>query len=114
MLTPDEIKIFSLCAQHLPASPIVFDVGAYKGDYSSMVQSRFQFSNCYLFEPNDELYTELCKKFGENNVANILISHSKGRQSFFRCLDKADELSSAYRREIFAEVENIEESKPCI
>jgi len=117
MLTPDEIKIFSLCAPHLPINPVVFDVGAYKGSYTEMALSHFGIAKCYLFEPNEELFNELSneylKKFGIDTVYNVLLSDKPGLQSFYRCLNKADELSSTYKREIFSEIDNVEESKPC-
>jgi FkbM family methyltransferase len=113
MLTPDEIKIFSRCCKHLPGSPVVFDVGAYKGGYTEMVLSHFQFAKCYLFEPNEELYNKLKEDFVSDRVYNILVSDKPGIQSFYRCLNKADELSSSYKREIFFEIEYAEESKPC-
>jgi FkbM family methyltransferase len=113
MLTPDEIKIFSLCVPHLPASPIVFDVGAYKGGYSEMVLTYFRAAKLFLFEPNDALCNDLKVKYGNKSAFNVLLSHWHGKQSFYRCLDKADELSSSYNREIFSEVKNVEENKPC-
>ncbi len=113
MLTPDEIKIFNLCDPLLPPSPVVFDVGAYKGGYSEMVISKFRLAKLFLFEPNDQLCNELKAKHGDQKVFNFLLSHWQGKQSFYRCLDKGDELSSSYNREIFSEVENVEETKPC-
>jgi len=113
MLTPDEIKIFSLCAPHLPGYPVVFDVGAYKGRYTDMVLAIFPIVQYYLFEPNESLCIELKKYRAPHRVYNIALSQAKGGLPFYRCIGKADELSSTYKREIFSEVEHVEESKPC-
>lgn len=106
MLTPDEIKIFSLCVPHLPNTPIIFDIGAYKGTYTEHVLSVLSQANCYLFEPNTLLFLELAKKYRAYNLA---VSNANGDKTFYSCMDKADELSSTYKREIFSEVEYKEE-----
>lgn len=111
MLTPDEIKIFSLCAPHLSKTPIVFDIGAYKGTYTEHVLSVLPQANCYLFEPNTLLFLELAKKYRAYNLA---VSNANGDKTFYSCLDKADELSSTYKREIFSEVGYKEEIISCI
>ncbi len=101
MLTPDEIKIFSSCAPHLPDSPIVFDLGAYRGGYTDFVKSVKPDSVCYLFEPNTSLFLDLRKKY---NAFNVAVSDTTGNDIFYTCLNKEDELSSLIKREIFSEL----------
>lgn len=101
MLTPDEIKIFSLCAPYLPDSPIVFDLGAYKGGYTDFVKSVTPDAVCYLFEPNQTLSLELRTKY---NAFNVAVSNTTSNNTFYTCLDKADELSSLYIREVFSDL----------
>lgn len=107
MLTPDEIKIFSLCDPHLPFCPIIFDVGAYKGAYSDHVLSVSPDARCYVFEPNKDLYLALLHRYLAFNVA---LSNTKGYKVFYTCLNQADELSSLYKREIFSEVKHEEKN----
>lgn len=77
-----------------------------------MVLAHYQFAKCYLFEPNEGLYSDLKERFVEERVFNIAISRIQGSVPFYRCVGKADELSSTYKREIFGEVEYVEERKP--
>src|SRR5690349_14030736 len=110
MLTPDEKIIFNLCIPHLGKQPIVFDVGAYKGEYTEYVLSQLLEAKCYLFEPNNDLATSMAGKYP--NTYRLAMSNHNGQQSFFKCLEKADELSSTYRRPVFCEVEYITEKVP--
>jgi FkbM family methyltransferase len=101
MLTNDEKIIFSKIIPHLPANPVIFDVGAYKGQYTDYVKSRIPTADCYLFEANRELIDGL----RGYNAFNCLLTDKVGKRPFYRCKDKADELSSAYKREVFKQVE---------
>lgn len=108
MLTPEEKIIFSNIIPHLPDNPVIFDVGAYKGEYTDYVKSVLPDADCYLFEPNKELFEGLANY----NAFHTLIGNSVGYDIFFRCKGKADELSSAYKREVFGQVEYTRETVP--
>jgi FkbM family methyltransferase len=110
MLTDDEKVLFNIASKYLHKQPAVFDVGAHKGAYSEYVLSRIPDANCILFEPNNELFAELNKKY---NAFNILLGETKGVKIFYECLGEADELSSTYKREVFADVEHKEDTKKC-
>lgn len=107
MLTPDEKIIFKLCIPYLSKQPIIFDVGAYKGEYTDYVLSQLPEARCYLFEPNNGLAETLAGKYPD--VYRIVMSSHIGKQSFFRCMDKADELSSIYKRPVFEQVAYVRE-----
>jgi len=109
MLTPDEKIIFDKCIPYLPGKPIIFDVGAYKGAWTDYVMSKFPDAWCLLFEPNDFLYAQLKHRY----VYGVLLSDHEGREVFYRCLNKADELSSTYNRDVFNQVDYVEEEKSC-
>lgn len=110
MLEAPEKILFQFVKPFFPPNPIIFDVGAHKGGYTEYVLSHVPGADCFLFEPNFELYKELDKKY---NAFNILLGEMKGVKTFYQCADKADELSSTYRREVFSEVEYNTEIKKC-
>lgn len=110
MLEAPEKILFQFVKPFLPTNPVIFDVGAHKGAYTEYVLSQVPEADCFLFEPNFELYKELDKK---HNAFNILLGEMKGVKTFYQCADKADELSSTYRREVFAQVEHSTEIKKC-
>lgn len=109
MLTEEEKIIFDKCIPYLPTSPVIFDVGAYKGAYTDYVLSKVPDADCWLFEPNADLHAQLSKY----KAFDIMLLDREGVQPFFRCLNKADELSSTYRREVFGQIEYEEQQKPC-
>lgn len=106
MLTPEEQILFTICIPYLPASPIVFDVGAYKGTYTDFVLSKMPKAKCYLFEPNTKLWVDLYKKY---NAYNLIISDVIGSKQICLCLGNADELSSTYKRVVFDELDYVKE-----
>jgi FkbM family methyltransferase len=110
MLTDDEKVLFNIASKYLHKQPAVFDVGAHKGAYTEYVLSRMPDANCILFEPNNELFGALNKKY---NAFNILLGETKGVKIFYECLGEADELSSTYKREVFADVKHKEDTKKC-
>lgn len=110
MLEAPEKILFQFAKPFLPATPVIFDVGAHKGAYTEYVLSEMPEADCFLFEPNTELYKELDKKY---NAFNILLGELNGVKTFYQCADKADELSSTYRREVFSEVQYNTEIKKC-
>lgn len=109
MITPEEKIIFDKCIPLLPGKPVIFDVGAYKGGYSDYVLEKLPKAACLLFEPN----TQLFETIKHNHKYNILLSDHEGKESFYRCLNKADELSSIFDRDVFNQVDYVGESKTC-
>jgi FkbM family methyltransferase len=110
MLEAPEKILFQIAKPFLPENPVVFDVGAHKGSYTEFVLSELPGADCFLFEPNSELHKDLDKKY---NAFNILLGELRGVKTFYQCADKADELSSTYRRDVFSEVEYNTEIKKC-
>jgi FkbM family methyltransferase len=109
MLTDEERIIFNACIPFLPSNPLIFDVGAYKGGYSDYVLSMLPRAYCYLFEGNKALFDNL--KYPRSY--NVLLSDHAGKESFYRCLNQADELSSTFQRSVFSQVDFVEEQVPC-
>lgn len=58
---------------NLPEHPIIFDVGANKGDYVQLLYSKFPNAHIYAFEPVKRVYNELKK-----NVASTVSTHNIG------------------------------------
>lgn len=110
MLTDDEKVLFNIASKYLHKQPVVFDVGAHKGAYTEYVLSQIPDASCILFEPNNELFEVLNKKY---NAFNILLGEFKGVKTFYECIGDADELSSTYKREVFSDVEHREDAKKC-
>lgn len=110
-LTPDEKTIFDICLPHLPHDAILFDVGAYKGEWTIYAKQKTPSAYFYLFESNSMLCDDLIKTFKpkEAFICNFLVSESNGLKSFYRCAGTADEMSSSYKRKIFSQVHTIEE-----
>lgn len=98
MLTTDEKKIFNLCIPHLGETPIIFDVGAYKGAYADYVLLKLPRAECLLFEPDAELCDYLMYK-GYRNFYVVAVSSFVGEKDFYRV--DGTELSSLYDRPVF-------------
>jgi FkbM family methyltransferase len=109
MLTPEEKIIFDKCIPYLPGKPVLFDVGAYKGAWTDYVLSRVPHALCLLFEPNDALCAELRHIY----KYSLVLSDHEGTETFYRCHNKADELSSIIQREVFTQVSYNDEQKQC-
>lgn len=97
-LTPDEKTLFNLAQRRLPESPIVFDIGAHKGDYTEFILSVLPNSDCYLFEANPYLFKDLTNKY---NAFNYAVGSDCSNKQFTLCKDQFDELSSVYNRPVF-------------
>lgn len=110
MLTSEEKTIFDKVIPHLPPNPVIFDVGAYKGEYTDYVKSVLPDAECYLFEANKELFEGLNKY----NAFNFLISDVVGYKPFYVCEGKADEMSSAYNRQVFEQVGCVNRTVSCM
>lgn len=101
MLTSEEKTIFDKVIPHLPPNPVIFDVGAYKGEYTYYVKSVLPDAECYLFEANKELFEGL----NNYNAFLLMLGNEVGVSNFYVCKGKADEMSSAYNRPVFEQVE---------
>lgn len=103
MLTSEEKIIFAKVIPHLPPNPVIFDVGAHKGEYTDYVKSIIPNADCYLFEPNKELYEGL--KMKGYKVSEHILCDRVGNKTFYTCKGKADEMSSTYKRSVFDQVQ---------
>ncbi|WP_197428732.1 FkbM family methyltransferase [Phnomibacter ginsenosidimutans] len=81
-------------------SPVVFDVGANRGDYSQLVLNFMPNCKLYAFEPIPELNTQLKQRFelaANMQIHPLLVSNQVGQQAFFQRHDQ-NALSSVYNR----------------
>ena len=84
------------------SSPMVFDVGANKGDWSLAVLRHNQAAIIQAFEPIPSMAAFYCKNIARKNVTlnAIALSDINGIQQFFVC-DKDKGLSSLYDRPLY-------------
>ncbi len=61
------------------SKPIIFDVGANKGEYSSSILNYLPFSKVFAFEPNPKAFLDLQKK-KEINTYNVALGNKKGKE----------------------------------
>lgn len=97
-MIPQEISIFETIMPMLGDRPTVFDIGAHRGSYSDFVLSKIPEANCYLFEPNKEIFRELARF---KNAYNMAISSNKGSAFMYTTNGRYDELSSLFNRPVF-------------
>jgi FkbM family methyltransferase len=101
-LTPDEKTIFDLCLPKLPHDAVLFDVGAYKGEWTEYAKGKLPDAGGYLFEANKELCDDLVKR--GYWCLNVAVSDATGNKVFLQCAGNADEMSSVYSRSVFSEI----------
>lgn len=102
MLEAPEKILFQFAKPFLPASPVIFDVGAHKGAYTEYVLSEMPEADCFLFEPNEHLCDFHLRRY---KAFNTLVGSSTGTKDFYECQGKADELSSMYKRPVFDDLQ---------
>lgn len=80
----------------LTNTPIIFDVGANRGNYSRNIKKRFPNSKIYCFEPNPYIFEKINENKENNLLAfNIGMSSKEGEQKMFLSKDDINgELSS--------------------
>lgn len=69
----------------VPASPILFDVGANCGSYSIALRQSFPSANITAFEPNSEVYPSLVDRLSRSGVecVNLGLSDEPGEMELF-------------------------------
>ncbi|MCK5059864.1 MAG: FkbM family methyltransferase [Candidatus Pacebacteria bacterium] len=96
--TNGEKKALQYVAQRFKnQTVIVFDVGAYIGDYRKAVIENISHCEVYSFEPQKKLYEELTKHF--NNCFNIGFSDKKETVPIYGNKNKGG-LTSLYNRKL--------------
>lgn len=98
-------QILEMCLPFLGSTPVIFDVGACKGEYTDYVLSKIP-AKSFLFEPNPDLFKRLKYK----NKYQVALSDKSGQIDFYLCSGKHDELSSLYEREVFKETGSVKET----
>lgn len=102
MIEDFDKDLFKKCMPFFSEKPIILDIGAHKGAYTDFVLSILPKAECYLFEPNEELFNAL--KVVYKNVSPFAVCEEPGIKIFNLCQKKNDELSSLYNRKIFDEI----------
>ena len=63
---------------------MIFDIGAYKGNWTKMCLKIFPSSDYYLFEPQDEMSPILNKIFKDNiTIENSVLGNEDGKKVDF-------------------------------
>lgn len=110
MIEDFDKDIFKKCMPHFSKLPVIFDVGAHEGLYTKFVLEMIPDAECFLFEPNIELYHALCQY---KNVFALAVSECNVYKPFYVCPKGNDELSSLYKREVFNETGFEVKTVPC-
>lgn len=101
MIEDFDKDLFKKCMPFFSEKPVILDIGAHKGAYTDFVLGIIPEADCYLFEPNIELYNALKSVY--KNVSPFAVCEGSGIKIFNVCPKKNDELSSLYKRNIFEE-----------
>lgn len=101
MIEDFDKDLFKKCMPFFSEKPVILDIGAHKGAYTDFVLGMIPGADCYLFEPNIELYNALKSVY--KNVSPFAVCEAAGTKIFNVCPKKNDELSSLYKRKIFEE-----------
>lgn len=101
MLSPEEKKAVIDLFPFMGESPIVFDAGSNKGDWSDLILDEFG-DKCkvYLFEPNEKLlsFTQIKYEYKENVFFHhVGLMNDDGTKEFFYFENFNNELSSFYK-----------------
>jgi len=85
------------------SSPIIFDIGANRGQSIKFFESIFSNPTIYAFEPSQAVFTELLKKHSKSNVHlhNFGLSDCDESKIFYECV--FDEVSSLEKPNIDSE-----------
>lgn len=98
MIEDFDRDLFKKCMPYFGKPPVIFDVGAHQGHYTKFVLETIPGADCYLFEPNNELFVRLCQY---KNVFPLAVSDTTGPKIFHVCPKTNDELSSLYKRQVY-------------
>ena len=93
---------YSVLKHFLRDEFILFDIGANRGDWTTIALQLSNPKNLYAFEPIPNAYNVLNKKYNpKNNVHcyNLAISNKNGNRTFYH-YQKYERLSSFYQRPI--------------
>lgn len=90
--------------------PIIFDVGANRGDYSLLAIKINQASKVFAFEPSKETFPVLIKNCAGRNIVpvNMAVSNEKGKMKLY---DYADLKGSEHASLCADVIENVHKAK---
>lgn len=103
----NDLKIVEGLKGYLGETPIIFDIGANRGNYTDFALSLFPNAKMLLVEPNDMWTDELIRKYGGNKNITLwfsLIGSRIGAERFYYFTNHNDQLSSIYKRPVFSDL----------
>lgn len=112
----NDLKIIQGLKPYLDEEPVIFDIGANRGNYTDFVLTLFPYAKMVLIEPNDMWLVELKNKYHGNediSVFNTLISDRNGEETFYYFTNHNDQISSIYKRPVFHDLPMKEMAKCC-
>lgn len=100
-----DLQIIQKIRKYFPPKPVIWDIGANRGEYTDFVLSLIPDAKMFLFEPNEMWYEVISEKY--SHMLNIfvhpfMIGETNGSCDFFYFTNNNDQLSSRYNREVFA------------
>lgn len=97
-------------------TPIIMDIGANKGDFTTLALSIYPYAMIHCFEPVPEIYNHLSEKFKDNSQIKVynfgFFNENKTETDFYYLKNNAQDpvasgMSSLYYREtVFPKFEN--------
>lgn len=113
----NDLKILAGIKGHiLSTEPLIFDIGANRGNYTDFVLSLFPNAKILLVEPNDIWINELSEKYAGNKnikILNMLVGQKQTDLLFYYFTNSNDQLSSIYKRPVFDDLPMQTKFKTC-
>ena len=112
----NDLKILEGVKGCLGSFPLIIDVGANRGSYTDFALKLFPTARIILIEPNDLWIGELKMKYANNTnikVIHTLVGKEVGKENFYYFTNRNDQISSIYKRPVFADLPMMEAVKDC-
>jgi FkbM family methyltransferase len=107
LISKHEIEMFHSIKKHF-SSHVFIDVGAFNGSWTDFVLQNFSDAEIFLFEPNNDKFSFLTKKYQSNSniyVFNYGLSNEEKYENYYQMIDNNHDdilgMSSFVKRSIF-------------
>lgn len=93
-------------SRRLGRSPVIFDVGANQGAYTSLLRSRFPAATIHAFEPHPNTARSLKDRLGDADifVHELALSDSDGESLLYSSTDRENDTFSSARADVIEQL----------
>lgn len=111
----NDLSIVKYIQKYFSKEPVIFDIGANRGEYTDFVLSLMPNATMVLVEPNDMWIKHLSDKYvGKRiQILNMLVGSVSEDIPFYYFTNNNDQLSSIYKRPVFDELPMQEKLTHC-